>query len=86
MLKKEEVDLTLFKIAASPKTRMLRQLNREENPDVDEINRRYEADKKEYASIDFDYVELRNETAKDADLAMLEIMRAGVAAATGKNN
>ena len=86
LLKKEEVDLTLFKIAASPKTRMLRQLNREENPDVDEINRRYEADKKEYASIDFDYVELRNETAKDADLAMLEIMRAGVAAATGKNN
>lgn len=86
LLKKEEVDLTLFKITASPKTRMLRQLNREENPDVDEINRRYEADKIEYASIDFDYVELRNETAKDADLAMLEIMRAGVAAATGKNN
>lgn len=85
LLKKEDIDLTLFKISASPKTRMLRQLNREDNPDVDEINRRYEADKKEYAAIDFDYIELRNETAEDADKALLEIMRAGCAASLGKS-
>jgi guanylate kinase len=30
------------------KTRMLRLLNREENPDIDEICRRYQADKKDY--------------------------------------
>ena len=60
-------------------------MNREDNPDVDEINRRYEADKKEYAAIDFDYIELRNETAEDADKALLEIMRAGCAASLGKS-
>lgn len=84
LTKKDSIDLTLFKIAASPKTRMLRQLNREENPDVDEINRRYEADKEEYRKIDFDYIELPNETAEDADMALLQIMRKG--AELGKLN
>ena len=77
LLTKDNVELTLFKISASPKTRMLRQLNREENPDVDEINRRYRADKKEYATIDFEYIELQNETSQDADLALLQVMRKG---------
>lgn len=85
LLSQDSIDLTLFKITASPKTRMLRQLNREKNPDVDEINRRYEADKKEYTAIDFDYIELYNETSEDADRAMLKIMRAGAAALSGQN-
>jgi guanylate kinase len=35
-------------IYVDAKTRMLRLLNREENPDIDEICRRYQADKKDY--------------------------------------
>lgn len=84
LMKYDNIDLTLFKIAAAPKTRLLRQLNREQNPDVNEIVRRFEADKEEYMKIDFDYIELQNETLEDADKAILEIMRAGVAAAMDK--
>lgn len=80
------IDVTLFKIAASPKTRMLRQLNREQKPDVDEINRRYLADKEEYSKIDFNYIELQNETLEDADKALLTILRAGADALAGKND
>ena len=80
-----DYDLTIFKISASPKTRLLRQLNREKNPDTDEIIRRYSADKEEYSRLDFDYIELKNETQEDADRAMLEIMRAGCAAALGNS-
>jgi guanylate kinase len=83
-MKYENIDLTLFKITAAPKTRLLRQLNREQNPDVNEIVRRFEADKEEYMKIDFDYIELQNETLEDADKAILEIMRAGAAAAMDK--
>ena len=81
LMKYDNIDLTLFKIAAAPKTRLLRQLNREQNPDVNEIVRRFEADKEEYMKIDFDYIELQNETLEDADKAILETMSAGVAAA-----
>lgn len=77
LLTRDNVDLTLFQITASPKTRMLRQLNRETSPDVDEINRRYNADKKEYDTIDFDYIELPNETFSDASSAILQILRVG---------
>lgn len=80
----EDYDLTIFKITASPKTRLLRQLNREQKPDVDEIIRRFKADKDEYAAINFDYKELFNETFEDADKALLEIFRAGAAAASGQ--
>ena len=80
------MDVTLFKVSTSPKTRMLRQLNREKSPDVDEINRRYLADKEEYSTIDFDYIELKNETLEDADQALLRILRAGADALAGKSN
>ena len=65
---------------------MLRQLNREQKPDVDEINRRYLADKEEYSKIDFSYIELQNETLEDADKALLTILRAGADALAGKND
>ena len=39
-----EIDLCVFYILATDKTRMLRQLNREKDPDVHEIVRRFSAD------------------------------------------
>lgn len=48
-------------ICASDKTRLLRSLNREENPDCNEICRRFLADKKDFEYIDFDYMKFNNE-------------------------
>ena len=49
-------------VYASKKIRLLRSLNREENPDCDEICRRYFTDEKDFADIDFDYLGWVNET------------------------
>lgn len=42
------IDLTIIYIIASDKVRLLRQLNREKNPDCDEIVRRFGTDKKDF--------------------------------------
>lgn len=44
LLKDDRIELEIYYITAKGKTRLIRQLNREENPDVDEIIRRYDAD------------------------------------------
>lgn len=44
LVKHPEIDLTVVYIMADDKTRLLRQLQREDNPDVKEIMRRYETD------------------------------------------
>ena len=44
----KDIDLTVVYIIARDKVRLLRQLNREENPDCDEIVRRFNADKKDF--------------------------------------
>ena len=41
--------LSIIEVVVSPKTRLLRQLNREQDPDVDEIIRRYSTDKEDFA-------------------------------------
>ena len=59
------VQLKVYKIAASPKTRLLRQLNRVSDPDVDEIIRRYGTDKTDFAEMETPYTILYNETDED---------------------
>lgn len=59
------IDLTIIYIIANDKVRLLRQLNREENPNCDEIVRRFSADKKDFNdnrinSINPDYKLLNN--------------------------
>ena len=46
--KREDIDLFVVLMLAGGKTRLLRSLNREEFPDVDEIVRRYQADEEEW--------------------------------------
>lgn len=46
--KNKDIDLTVIWLHTSDKQRLLRQLNREENPDVDEIIRRFQADKEDF--------------------------------------
>ena len=50
-----DIDMKLFYITARDKTRLLRQLNREGDPDVDEIIRRYDTDKKDFIMVDDDF-------------------------------
>ena len=44
LLEDNRIELEIYYITAKGKTRLIRQLNREENPNVDEIIRRYSAD------------------------------------------
>lgn len=67
LLKNPEVEVLVYKIKVSDKERLLRQLTRERNPNVDEIIRRYITDKEDFFNIDFDYIELENETIIDLD-------------------
>ncbi len=48
LMQREDVDLYVVQVVASDKTRLLRSLTREDNPDVDEIVRRYLADKEDF--------------------------------------
>lgn len=50
LMQRKDVDLYMVQVEASAKTRLLRSLTREDNPDVDEIVRRYLADKEDFAT------------------------------------
>ena len=69
-----DINLTVYKVCCSDKTRLLRQLNRETNPDVDEIVRRYKTDKEDFFDLEFRYVEVENEDKEDLDLATNAIL------------
>ena len=69
-----EVEVQVFRVVASDKTRLLRQLNRENSPNVDEIVRRYKTDKEDFNDLDFDYTEISNEASADLTRAVLDIV------------
>ena len=52
-------------IQANEKTRLLRSLKREQNPNCEEICRRFLADKKDFSNINFDYEIFLNDSDKD---------------------
>lgn len=74
LLESNEVDVTVYYVRATDKNRLLRQLNRENNPDVDEIIRRFKADREDFYDLDFNYIELRNDTLDDMDAAVRTIL------------
>ena len=45
--------------------RIIRQLNREEEPDCAEICRRFQTDEKDFDDLEFDYHVIRNESIED---------------------
>lgn len=65
LLDRDDCDITVFWVRAADKTRLLRQLNREDNPDVKEIVRRFNADSEDFTDIDFSYITIPNETGED---------------------
>ena len=57
MIINKDIDLKVFYITCSDKIRLIRQLNRESDPDIDEIFRRYKADEEDFLELDFDLIE-----------------------------
>ena len=55
LLARPDVDVEVIRVCAAPKTRLLRQLNREDNPCVDEIIRRYGTDKIDFDGVEYDF-------------------------------
>lgn len=76
LLERPDVDLFLVRVRAEDKTRLLRQLNREDCPDVNEIVRRYSADRIDFAEVedDFDYVTAWNGNGTEISAAASEIL------------
>lgn len=70
----KDIEVQVYYVRATDKVRLLRQLNREEDPDVQEIIRRYKADETDFADLDFDYIELENNTLEDLDIAVKKIL------------
>ena len=65
LIDRPDCNVKVFWICTCDKNRMLRQLNRENCPDVREIVRRFNADYEDFKDIDFDYLEIPNETIGD---------------------
>lgn len=61
LLKREDCNVFAVWVRTTDKERLLRQLNREVNPDVREIVRRATTDYEDFDNIEFDYFEVLNE-------------------------
>ena len=76
-----EVETYVIRLHASNKTRLLRQLNREDNPNVDEIIRRYGTDKDDFSDLSDVRIDLNvdNDSAdmSPADVAKTILARSG---------
>ena len=70
LLKREDIDLKVFYVRAPAKTRLMRQLQREDDPNVDEVVRRYQTDKADFEKLPFEYIDLNNITQSDVTKAM----------------
>lgn len=74
LLESPLVNVKVYYVQATDKNRLIRQLNREENPDVDEIVRRFKADKENFADIEYEYEVLPNNTMEDFWVAVEKIV------------
>lgn len=52
LLEDDRLDITVFRIIAKSKTRLIRQLTREADPDVSEIIRRFSTDNEDFQELD----------------------------------
>lgn len=73
LLEYSNIDLIVYYIKANDKERLMRQLNREENPDIEEIFRRYKTDKKDFKFLDFDYTLINNNNEEELLIAINKI-------------
>ena len=65
LLERKDIDMEIYEITASDKARLIRQLTREENPDVKEIIRRFGTDAHDFEYLDFERRVFVNESLSD---------------------
>lgn len=65
LLDRQDCNVTVYWITTPDKQRLYRQLDREDNPNVKEIIRRFNADEEDFLDIDFDYIKINNSTLED---------------------
>lgn len=65
LLERNDIDMEIYEIIASDKARLIRQLTREENPDVKEILRRFGTDAHDFEYLDFERQIFPNESLGD---------------------
>ena len=60
LLEDSRIDLYVLYIISPDKERIIRSLKRENNPDINEIFRRYKTDKEDFSELDFQYYPIMN--------------------------
>ena len=80
------IDLQVIYITANDKVRLLRQLNREENPDCHEIVRRFGTDEKDFS--EGRIAEIRNiiKIKNDGDISLLDLAKSILPYILGKTD
>jgi len=63
----QDVEMVVFYISCPGRLRLIRQLQREEDPDIPEIFRRYFADDEDFFDLPFPHAELKNEVQEDLE-------------------
>lgn len=61
------IELLVIYVVSPRKTRLIRSLQREESPDIDEIFRRYKADEEDFSELDFDFYPIANTEKNSID-------------------
>lgn len=84
MMAHKNVYIVVYYVRADEKQRLLRQLNREEDPDVREIIRRFTADLLDFEELGFHYNEINNNTQEDLEYAT-KVILAGAKMLEDKN-
>lgn len=69
LLQSPELNVEVIYVDASDKTRLMRYLNRSENPDCAEMCRRYKTDEEDFADLNFEYHYIQNDTNDAHSLA-----------------
>lgn len=89
LLEDSRINLRVYYVDVPGKERLIRQLNREESPNVDEIIRRYKADEEDFMDLDFDYFTVfndnKNNTMKETRRDIIHHALLMYHASTGQN-
>ena len=85
LMENKYLNVKVYYIEASAKSRLLRQLTREKEPNVPEIVRRYQCDLDDFCVLPFPHESCVNETRRDAALIVKDI-RSSALASLGKGS
>lgn len=77
LMERDDIELRVFYVQASDKNRLMRQLSRENEPNIEEIIRRYQTDKtdfSEYNTSDIFYTAIENNNTEDFENCIATVL------------